>query len=223
MSNILTISKNNFGKNFINKKEFIISVYLLLSIQLGIMSYTIYYLRKNQELYIKLKKYFWIWFVLSLVLILVLTFIPLPLIFKLIIFTGLSITIGINSFIASDKIPIEIIKSGIYSTLGIFIAMTLIGIILAIFGINLNFLSLVLLISLIALIISFIIISFTKVSSKIIKIILIISIILFSIFIVFDTNVILQPIYNGDIVDASIGLFLDIINLIKQFIIIDSF
>ncbi len=220
--NILTLSKNNFGKNFLNKKNFIISVYLLLSIQLGLMSFVIYYLRKNQELYEKLKKYFWGWFILSLVLIIILTFLPMPLYAKILIFTALSTTLGINSFLASQKIPIEVINSAIYSTLGLFIAMTLLGFILAIIGIDLSFLSLVLFISLIALIIGLLVVSFMKVSNKIIKFILVFAIILFSIFVAYDTNVIIQPGYKGDVVDASIGLFLDIINLVKQFVLLDS-
>ena len=220
--NVLSAPKQNFGKLILQKKNFLISVYLLLAIQVAITAYTIHHMRKNETLYNKVRKYFWAWFIASLVLVVILAMVPMPIWMKLVIFSGLSVILGMNSIAASTKIPVEVIKTALYGALSIFTFMTVLGFVLAAMGVNLQFLSFILLIALFCLVIGLLLTHFMKVSSKIHKALLIFGIVLFGIFVGYDTNLMLQPGYAEDIVSAAFNLYLDILNLFSQMIGLES-
>jgi FtsH-binding integral membrane protein len=209
---------SNFSKLLSNKKGFIISVYILLAVQLAIMASVISLLRKNPETYIKIQKYFWLWFVITIGIILILGLSNISTHSKLALFTVFSILIGFNCIAASSKVSIDAIKAGFLSASSVFIGMTLVAFLITYMGINLSFMGFALIMALLGLIISMIITLFTGVSSNVYRAIVIVSIVLFSIFVAFDTNTMIQPEYRLDVVNASMNLFLDIINLFTSFV-----
>ena len=195
---------------------FLASVYLLLAVQMSITALVVTWLRGRPDIYEKVKKYFWAWFLLSLVLIIALSFFPdIPMLFKLLLFTAFSVTMGLTSIAASTRISIDVIKVAIFSTIGVFIAMTVIGFVLTSMGIDLSFMSLALLLALVAVVIASIVMMFVKVDKTIYKAFVILIIVIFSIFIAYDTNLMLQR--KLGVVDSALGLYLDMLNLFSSF------
>jgi len=88
---------------------------------------------------------------------------------------------------------LESIRAALVSTTAIFVVMTVVAFVLAAMGIDLSFLSYILLAGLIGLVITFIVLLFVHVSKTIAKVVLMIGMVLFSVYIAFDTNIILQP------------------------------
>lgn len=114
----------------------------------------------------------------------------------------------------SKSESIELIKKTLMTTISIFIFFILFGVFLTSFGLQVPlWLSVFLFLSLLFLIIGIFILSVSNASQKYHKYIIGISLFIFSIFIVTDTMNILNNIYNGDFVAASISYFLDFINI----------
>ena len=129
-----------------------------------------------------------------------------------------SFVMGLNSIAASKLVSEQLIKAVIVATFCLFIVMTLLGFGLAMLGINLGFLSYILLCALIGLLVAFVAMWFIPVQKTLYKTVLVIGITLFSIYIAYDTNVILQKEYSGDFISATINIYLDILNIFTEMI-----
>ena len=113
-----------------------------------------------------------------------------------------------------NKMDPNIIKMALVGTIGIFVTMVFIGVLLILFGIQLGFnFAGGLLMALLLLIISQIVMLFTGTYATYVKIISVLGLFLLSHFIIYDTNHILQREYYGDFVTASLDYYLDIINV----------
>lgn len=213
----------NFKKLLETKKFFIISIYTTLIIQLLITFIVLYILKKNIILSTIAKKHFVIYIILLIAIILILIFIPMHSFIKLILFSILSIVIGTVLYNASSFMPKTIIEQALFGTISIFICISMITFILAMYNINLDFVSLICIGAIIGLIISFIVllINKNKFNTKH-KIIFCIFFIIFGIYIFYQTNVILQKDYKEDFISASIGLYLNFINIFVKLLTSES-
>ena len=99
------------------------------------------------------------------------------------------------------------------SVLVLFIITSLIGYALYVCNIKIAFLGIILLYALIALIITFCVTLFIDIPDILYKIGLICGIMLFSVYIVYNTNMIVQDDYNGDILDGAVQLYLNVFNI----------
>lgn len=198
------------------KAPFIAQVIGLVIIQLALTFFMMEKISKNDAVQNFLKEHpFYLLFLilLPLALILILAFVPLPMYIKLIIFTLFSICFGILLSIARHRVTPEIIKIVLVVTLGIFIAMFLVGLILAGFGFDLFWLGMILFVLLVILVIAGIVMLFTHPDQKALRIRATLVVILFAIYVLYDTNQIIMRDYNGDYVTAGIDYYLDFLNI----------
>ena len=215
------VSKQDFGTLLLNKKSFLMQVYMCLAFQLALTYFVVEYMRNHQDIHAKVKEWFWVWFILTIALVFPLMM-DLPIVVKIPLLIVFSVLLGCLCIASSKKIPENIIKGAIVATLSLFIILTLVGFGLAAMGINLSFMSWMLLIGLIALIIASIVIHVIEVPTWVRKLLFTLGIVLFSLFIAYDTNKILQKDYSGDFITASISLYVDIINMFTEFVNLDS-
>jgi len=143
-------------------------------------------------------------------------------ILKLGVLAVFSVLIGLNCIAASSRVSEAVVKVAIVSTLAIFVGMTVLGGALLALGIPLNFMGFALMCALLGLLVAFVVMMFVPVSNTMHKAILAIGMTLFSVFIAFDTNVMVQKTYKGDPVDASIQLYLDIVNIFTEMVAFES-
>lgn len=221
MPGLLFAPKQNFGKLLIQKKGFLMSVYLLMVAQLAITAAVVTTMRKFPGLQEKVSKHFFLWLFLTIGLVLGMTLVPLPTPVKILLFAILSVLIGMTMLAASTRVPPEMIRAAIFSTLGLFVSMTVLALIFGMMGINLGFLWFVLFVALLALVIARIVAAFVGVKKETAKLLLMAGIALFSIFICFDTNQLLLS-NSRDVVDGALGLYLDIVNLFSNILGLDA-
>lgn len=151
--------------------------------------------------------------IMSFVLIFVLCF-PMPIWLKFVIFSLLSVTLGIILEDVKMIADMETIKTALLGTISIFVSMFAFGVALiasniqlsAMFGLGLFF-------ALLFLIVISLVQFFIYTSSILKKIILIFSLMLFSVYIIYTTNSILQKDYDGDFITASLDYYLEIVNI----------
>lgn len=213
---------DNFGKLLYDRRYFIGQVYALLAFQVLITAGVTYYLRQHQDLEKEIHTYHWVWFILTLGLIFLLPFIDTlgfgHWAIKLAFLGCLSFLFGMMCIAASKSVTPEVITAALLSTLAIFVGMSILAVFLLSIGVKLNFLSYILFAALLAFVIALIVCSVIKVSDKTHKILLTIGIVLFSILIAYDTNTMIQPGSYATPVDASIGLYLDVMNIFTDFV-----
>lgn len=161
--------------------------------------------------------YVFVALILPLLLIILLALIPMPIPFKLLLFTLFSACFGIT-LAHLKKLSPEIIKAALLGTIGVFIAMFAIGLLLVLIGVDLWWLGAILLIALLGVIITSVVFMFIDESKKAVRIKAGIAILIFSLFIMYDTNQILQRDYLGDFVTAALDYYLDVINLFMQLV-----
>jgi FtsH-binding integral membrane protein len=219
---IINTPKENFGRLLYNKRYFMSSVYALLAAQVAITAVVAVYLRDHEQVANTVHKYFFAWFILAFLLIIVLSLVQMPSYMKLIILCLFSFTMGLNCIAAYSRIPEDVIKVALFGTLGLFFVMSFGGLLLLSMGINLNFLGYILMCAVLALLVAFVVMMFVPVSSDLRKAILTLGIVLFSVFIAYDTNMMVQPNYYGDAIDASVNLYLDILNIFTEMVGIQS-
>ena len=193
------------------KKEFLIAVFSNLIAQIGITYYVmINYSKTAGEKSIV----FWGLFLFQLLCIFVLAIVPMPSWLKFIVFSLFSASFGMMLSSLKNTMDPNIIKMALVGTIGIFVTMVFIGVLLILFGIQLGFnFAGGLLMALLLLIISQIVMLFTGTYATYVKIISVLGLFLFSLLIIYDTNHILQREYYGDFVTASLDYYLDIINV----------
>ena len=214
----MPVQKVSFGSLIAKKGTFMAYVYLSLAFQIAITAFVATYLRQHQSIFKEVHKYFLLWLILSLSLIMILSLVQLPTPIKFIVLCMFSFVMGLNSIAASKLVSEQLIKAVIVATFCLFIVMTLLGFGLAMLGINLGFLSYILLCALIGLLVAFVAMWFIPVQKTLYKTVLVIGITLFSIYIAYDTNVILQKEYSGDFISATINIYLDILNIFTEMI-----
>jgi len=223
-SRLLKAPKTNFGNLLLKKKNFLIKVYLTIAVQLLVTYIVVFMLRKYDTINQKIHKFWILWFILTLALLFGILYNKLPIAVRLLCYFIFSILIGFNCIATIKYISRDSIKLGLIGTFCIFIIMTLIAFILAALGVNLSFLSFVLSACLSALLIAGIIMIFIPTSSFARKIYFAAGLILFSIFIAFDTNTMIQPdyIWKDDYINASVGIYLDIMNVFTDIVGFDN-
>jgi len=209
-----------------NKKDFLVKVFANLLVQLGITffvmeKFPVNELAKSATATSDKKNknhspFYTILLiaVIQFIIILVMGLVPMPMLFKLILFTIFSILAGIMlSFVRMITDP-AIINVAILGVASIFSMMFLLGLFLLVSGVKFGFgvgffLWFILLLFIIA---QMVFMALNKYQAHV-KLLSIFGILLFSIYILYDTNRILQKDYLGDFVTASMDYYLDIINL----------
>ena len=154
-----------------------------------------------------------------IVIILILALITMPSWLKFILFSLFSAAFGILLAYRKYGLDAGVIRSALVGTASIFVTMFVFGLALIMSGIQLGFMtSIVLLFALLALIIISIVQYFIAQSSLLKKLIVIATLLIFSLYIVYDTNTILQRNYDGDFITASLNYYLDLINIFSAFL-----
>ena len=154
-----------------------------------------------------------------IVIILILALITMPSWLKFILFSLFSAAFGILLAYRKYGLDAGVIRSALVGTASIFVTMFVFGLVLIMSGIQLGFMtSIVLLFALLALIIISIVQYFIAQSSLLKKLIVIATLLIFSLYIVYDTNTILQRNYDGDFITASLNYYLDLINIFSAFL-----
>jgi len=210
------MNTNTFGKLLIQKKSFIGMVYFILASQLFITFFVTKYLRNHQDIYHFSIKFFIPLIIIPFIIIFVIPYCST--IVQFLLFCLFSFILGILSIGASTYVSNEIIEVALISSMGVFISMSLIGVIIASMGIDLSFTMFMMCILLVGLLTVRIVLLFVPVSSQVYANIATISIILFSLFVGIDTNRMLQKNYNLSAVETAMTFYLDIENLFSNFI-----
>lgn len=200
----------------LKKKEFLILVFANLIAQLGI---TYYVMNKADNPDIG----FWPLFAMQIMIIFILALIPMPPIFKFLIFGLFSWTFGLTMSHLKTKYDPELINVAILGALTIFAVMLAAGVALVGFGIYLGYqFGAFLLLSLLVLIIAKIVNMVGPQLSSVKKVLAYIGLALFSLFVIYDTNEILSREYYGDFITASMDYYLDILNLFSNLLSIND-
>jgi FtsH-binding integral membrane protein len=209
----------NWVNIFGTKQTFLFLVFSNLILQLLITRYAITNSPKESEQKIKNNRWYSIGLFVVAFVVLMLMSLPMPIVFKFLLFCVFSTIMGF--IIGARDFNETIIQTSFYGTLGIFVLMGLLGLGLNVFGINLGprfgiglFMGLlcIILISIFNLITGDI--SHKLISSAVV--------LLFSIYILYDTNIILQRNYAGDFISASVAYYLDIINVFNSLNVIND-
>jgi len=200
-TSILTILNNNgplLTKTFIN-----------LIFQLAITALTVYLLRNREVSGVAMI----ISFVLLFIIMFPILISNLPVIYKIILFVIFSIAFGII-LSPVNKVNKEVLTASVIGTISIFVVFFILGLIITSYGYNVSWLSGILLISLFVLIITGLISIFCGISSTGHRVYLYFGLLVFSLYVLFDTNQILtNSIYRKDFISASMGYYLDILNI----------
>ena len=212
---------SNFNTLLNSKKEFLIMIFANLITQLGITYYVMTNTKVTEDDNNNLKHL--LLSISTFVIIFILVLVPMPSWLKFILFSVFSYIWGI--LLASLKLKINddgLINMAMLGSIGIFVVMFLIGIILLVTGIQLGLKTgLFLFVSLLILIIVKIFSLFQK-STILLKTLAAIGIVIFSSYIIYDTNVILQRNYYGDFITASLDYYLDILNIFTKLVLLND-
>lgn len=203
------------------KSPFMAAVIGLLIVQLFLTFYLMKTLSGSARFLGYVDQNFWfriVLLVIPLVLILILALIPMPMYAKLLLFTLFSVSFGMLFAIAQRSLTPEMLRAALLGTIGIFVAMFLVGLVLAGFGYDLLWLGLILFVVLIILLVLGIAMLFTHPEQKVIRARAILVVILFSVYVLYDTNQILMRDYQGDYVTAGIDYYLDFMNIFLHLI-----
>ena len=216
--------KSSFTTLIKQKQGFLTSVYMTLIIELCVTFLIVYQFRNHPALAKVTKQSFWMYLLLSIGLILILTLVSMPVWLKFIVFTLFAAVAGGMLYQASYRFPAELITQSLMGTIGVFIAMTFLAVILAAMGVDLSFLGVILLAALLGLIVAslIVILMSTPKTSKLHKTLLIIGLVLFSIYITYSTNIMLQKNYNEDFISAAIDLYLNFINVFARIFALEA-
>jgi len=151
-------------------------------------------------------------FILLLALLAVVMLASLPIYAKFLIFTVISIIIGAT--LSTNNVSDANIKRAIWGAVGVFVATFLIGMCLAVMGVDLSVFGILLLILLGVLIVGQLLMYFYPVSDTVSKAWIHFGLILFGVYVIYDINIILRyrP-FGDDYVASSVNLYLDFINI----------
>jgi len=207
-----TKSVSNMSELFkvINQKKiFFILIFVNLFVQLGITYYTM-----ENSSHPKEKTTFWLLVISSFILLMAIVWIPMPSIFKVILFTAFSYVWGLLLSSIKTKYNENQIRIAIQGALSIFAGMLALGLGLLITGIQLGYqFGMFLFCALLLLIIARLVSLFSGKLSSMQLGLSIFGIVLFALYVMYDTNVIFRRDYSGDFITASMDYYLDILNL----------
>lgn len=221
----MATTSTSFVKLLQDKQGFLLLVYGTLIAQLAITFGIVYSFRNHPSLSKATKQSLILYLLLSLGLVLLLTFVPMPVWLKLVLFTLLAIVNGGLLHQACVSLPEAVINQALLGTIGIFIALSIVGIVLAGLGIDLSWMGLILLAGLIGLLVASLVVMVLNKNDnmkKAHKVLLVIGLILFSIYIMYGTNTMLQADYEFDFVSAAIDLYLSFINVFVRLLGLDT-
>lgn len=202
----------NIVKIMFYKKEFLILVFANLITQLGI---TYYVMKRTNKINIS----FWPLFFAQLIIIFVFAFVPMPEYIKFLLFCFFSYIFGIMLSQLKHNYNSDLINIAIQGAMTVFALMLATGIALFAGGINLGFkFGTILFWGLLTLLVARLVFVLGTQMNQANKILSFIGIILFAIYVIYDTNKILQRDYYGDFITASMDYYLDILNLLINFL-----
>uniref|UniRef100_A0A6C0DWR4 Inhibitor of apoptosis-promoting Bax1 n=1 Tax=viral metagenome TaxID=1070528 RepID=A0A6C0DWR4_9ZZZZ len=152
--------------------------------------------------------------ILGFVLIIILGIVSMPIWLKFIIFSLVSVTMGIILEDVKTIADLNTIKTILLGIASIFVSMFAFGLVLIESNIQLKYkFELGLYFALISVLISTIVQYFIYYSSIIKKLALVVLLLLLTIYIMFTTNNIVQRNYYGDFIAASLAYYIDIFNI----------
>ncbi len=198
------------------KEKFLIAVYAILILQLVGTFVLMRAIRNHPDVSSATKKYFWILALASLTLVFLVSWLPLPTWAKLLVFSVFSVLVACILNVAAGRVSEELVNQALMSTIAIFIALSVLAVVLASSGVHLGWMGVYLFAALIGLIIASVVSTFfsrEKGNEGRPRILLIIAMILFSMFVVYDTNIVLQKDYNHSAVDAALDFYINFVNL----------
>lgn len=201
MTRILSILNNN--------GDFLKNVFLNLILQLIITGITIYLVKGAYISGIA----FFILFIISIIVMFLILLLNIPIIYKIVLFAIFSICFGIM-LSPVYKLNKELLMAAVFGTLAIFVLFFIFGLIITSYGYDMSWMSGILLLSLFVLIITGIISLCVGISSIAHTIYLYFGLLVFCLYILLDTNqILLNKRYRQDFVSASMGYYLDILNV----------
>jgi len=201
-----------------SKGAFLSAVFATLIAQLAFTFYVMYYMRSQPALEKSVHDWFLAIFLAQIAIIFILALVPMPMAVKLLPFTVFS---GLFGMVLSglNRIPQEVINTALIATTGVFVAMFVVGLVLATAGIDLSWMGSLLLAALIGLVIAQTVMLFVKVSSLTYKLVLYFGLALFSVYVVFHTNTLLNDNNpNMDFVTAAMDYYLDFLNIFVRIV-----
>lgn len=214
------MATTNFLKLVKQKQGFLISVYTTLIVQLFITFAIVYQFRNHPKLSKVTKQSFILYFLLSMGIVSLIIFVPMPSWMKLLLFTAYSIVTGAFLYNCTHLVTFQYINQALLATIGVFVATSLMAIILASIGIDLSFLGIIIAAALLSFLVATLIIFFTYKgdykTSKLRKFMLIIGLVIFSIYLTYATNIMLQKDYQFDFINAALDLYLGFVNVFMQ-------
>ena len=215
-------SKRSSGNG---KIGFLAAMYTTLIVQLFITFSIVYWFRDHPKLSAATKRSFWLYLILSLGLILILAFVPMPPWLQLVIFTLFAVVTGAMLHQASVLIPKEVIDGALKGAVSIFVAMSVLGLVLLSLGFDLSWMGWILFAGLLGLLIASVIVLLIPKENKsplVQKVVTIIGLALFSAYVMYHTNIVLQKNYSANFVQAALDFYLDFINIFVRVLALES-
>lgn len=215
----------SFTKLLKQKQGFLLSVYGTLIVELMITFFIVYGFRNHPALSNATKQSLLTYVVVSLALIFILSMVRMPVWLKLIVFTLFSIVTGALLHNATVFLPAATINQALIGAICIFLALSIVGIVLAALGYDLSWMVWMLLAGLVGLLVAHLILIFldkNKTTTKIHRILIYFGLVLFSMYIMYETNIMLGKDYSNDFVSAAIDLYLDFVNVFTRLLALDS-
>jgi FtsH-binding integral membrane protein len=206
----------------IDRTPFLLTAYAVILFQLT-LSFAITFKGREYPSFVeKLKSLRWAVFLAVLGIVLLLVFVPMPLPMKFIVFTLFAIIVGCMLLLLTVGFDTELVTKALAGAIGTFIVTSIVGYLLFKMGYTLAFMSMILFMLLLAVLITGIVFAFVPVSKKKYKTYLSIVFVLFAVLTVYDTNMIMDKNYYGDVVDAALDLYVNIINLFESIFQIEN-
>ena len=214
------VSRIQKFSSLIHKKKGLLKcVFSTLIFQVFITILVVYFLHKNNSKILEKGKKSLLFLIPSFIIMLVLIYfmvsVKMPFYRRFILFIVFSILEGIILHLATKYVSNEVILSALLSTISIFSTFVVIGFILVYFGIDINWIGLILFFVLLGIIITRIVFYFVPPTENKKRFITSLSIFLFSVYILYDTNNILLKYQDTgiDCVRGALDYYLDILNL----------
>lgn len=208
-----------------NKTGFLFAMYATLIAQLFITFAIVYWFRDHPKLSAATKQSFWIYLLLTLGILLILILVPMPPILQLLVFAVFAAVFGAMLHQATVKIPEATIDKALRGAIAVFVVMSIIGMVLLMAGFDLAWMGWILFAALIGLLIASLVVFFIPSESKppmLHKALTVIGLALFSAYVMYHTNMVLQPKYQENFVQAALDFYLDFVNIFSRLLALDS-
>lgn len=210
-----------------DKYPFLLKVFMILLLQLGVSFYTMYRSKSTEELRGFARRYILTISIVQIAIILVLALLPLPILPKLLIFTLFSVLNGLLIPLYVPNLSTKDVIDSALQTAVLFVSMIVAGLVIVYSGIDVGFFELALFVmSIVMLVWGIYIVFFQSRDSKRQRDNMTwyrnFSILLFALYIVYDTYNILRVDYGGDFVTAAFDYYLDVFNIFRNLLILED-